>query len=138
MDPKEQKELDQFLADWQETPERNKEIFLRLQQGLAAREGVKLNFIPRPGLTYSLRAAHENQTEKPLFAMVDVIEDQPRWLSVCFYGEYITDPEELGDYVPEGLLGEDAVCFDLEEWDEKLIGYVEDRIAEAGQKAAAG
>jgi hypothetical protein len=68
--------------------------------------------------------------------MVDVIEDDPRWLSVCFYGEMITDPEEKGDFVPEGLLGEDAVCFDVEERDEKLITYIETRLDEACQSAS--
>jgi len=28
----------------------------------------------------------------------------------------ITDPEERGDFVPEGLLGEYAHCFDIEEF----------------------
>ena len=68
--------------------------------------------------------------------MVDVIEDDPRWLSICFYGEMIDDQEEKGDFVPEGLLGEDAVCFDLERRDEKLIRYIEARIDEACRNAA--
>jgi len=69
--------------------------------------------------------------------MVDVIEVDPRWLSVCFYGEMITDPEEAGDYVPEGLLGEDAVCFDIETHDADRLAYVTARIDEA-YRAATG
>ncbi len=68
--------------------------------------------------------------------MVDVIEDSPRWLSVCFYGEMITDPEENGDFVPEGLLGDDAVCFDIEARDKVLIRYIENRLDEAWRSAA--
>ncbi|MCI5126792.1 MAG: hypothetical protein D3925_20505, partial [Candidatus Electrothrix sp. AR5] len=68
--------------------------------------------------------------------MIDVIEDNPRWLSVCFYGDMITDPEGQGDAVPGGLLGEDAVCFDLEAWDEERVRYVEARLDEACQRAA--
>jgi hypothetical protein len=67
--------------------------------------------------------------------MVDVIEDNPRWLSVCFYGEMISDPEEAGDYVPEGLLGEDAVCFDIEAFDAERLAYVMARIDEAYRAA---
>ena len=70
--------------------------------------------------------------------VVDVIEDDPRWLSVCFYGEMITDPEEKGDFVPEGLLGEDAVCFDIEEREEGLVQYVQDRLDEACLSASKG
>ena len=138
MKPEAEQELNAFLESWQETQERNREAFLRLKSILEQQEGVVLDFVPRPGLTHSLRAAHPNQKEKELFVMVDVIEDDPRWLSVCFYGEMINDPEERADFVPEGLLGEDAMCFDLEAWDDDLIAYIEARLAEARNSAAAG
>jgi hypothetical protein len=129
-------ELKAFVDEWTDTAEKNKEVFLRLKEYLSKKDSVTLEFIARPGLTYSLRGVHANQKKKDLFVMVDVIEDSPRWLSVCFYGEMITDPEERGDFVPEGLLGEDAVCFDIEEKDEDLIQYVEARIGEACQTAS--
>jgi len=131
-------EIEKFIQEWPESPEKNKQIFIRLKDFLNAKSGMVFEFIPRPDVTYSLRAKHENQTDKPLFAMVDVIEDSPRWLSVCFYGELITDPEEAGDYVPEGLMGEDAICFDLEEFDESAIKYVEARLDEAYTAASKG
>ncbi len=129
-------ELKAFVEAWTETAEKNKEVFLHLKEYLSKKDSVTLEFIPRPGLTYSLRGVHANQKKKDLFVMVDVIEDSPRWLSVCFYGEMITDPEERGDFVPEGLLGEDAVCFDIEEKDDDLIRYVEARLDEACQTAS--
>jgi hypothetical protein len=131
-------ELGSFIEDWPDSPEQNKQIFIRLKKFLESKPGIIFEFVPRPGLTYSLRAKHENQTGKPLFAMMDVIEDSPRWLSVCFYGELITDPDETGDYVPEGLLGEDAICFDLEEFDKDAIKYVEARLNEAYTSASKG
>jgi len=130
------KELKAFVDTWADTAEKNKEAFLRLKGHLAAMPGVNLDFMPRPGVTYSLRAVHEHQKDKALFAMVDVIEDEPRWLSVCFYNEMISDPGERGDFVPEGLLGEDAICFDLETYDEDDLNYVEDRLNEASKSAA--
>jgi hypothetical protein len=130
--------LNAFLDAWEETPERNREAFLRFKAFLEAKDGVILDFVPRPGLTYSFRAVHENQKDKDLFVMVDVIEDEPRWLSVCFYGEMIEDPEEKADFVPEGLLGEDAMCIDLEAWDEALIPYIEARLEEAWKSASKG
>ncbi|MBC2717550.1 MAG: hypothetical protein HF978_19770 [Desulfobacteraceae bacterium] len=129
-------ELESFIENWPDSPEQNKQTFIRLKKSLESKPGVILEFIPRPEVTYSLRAKHENQTGKPLFAMMDVIEDSPRWLSVCFYGELINDPDESGDYVPEGLLGEDAICFDLEEFDEDAIRYVETRLDEAYTSAS--
>jgi hypothetical protein len=127
--------LKDFIEDWQESSERNKEIFLRYKTQLESDESVSLEFIPRPGITYSLRATHTARKTRGLFAIIDVIEDNPRWLSVCFYSDMITDPEKRGDAVPGGLLGEDAVCFDLETWNEDLVSYVSARLNEACQSA---
>jgi hypothetical protein len=128
--------LETFIADWGETEIGNKTAFLELKEFLTNQTDVMLEFVPRDGVTYSLRAAHRNQKERSLFAMVDVIEDQPRWLSVCFYNEMVTDPEERGEYVPEGLLGEDALCFDVEAYDEGLQEYVKRRLTEAVTSAS--
>ncbi|MDJ0889370.1 MAG: hypothetical protein QNI89_18875 [Desulfobacterales bacterium] len=135
MNPETEKALNTFIAEWPASPEKNRDVFIHLQDTLASQAGVSLDFVPRPGVTYSLRAVHVHQKNRDLFVMVDVIEDDPRWLSVCFYGDMITDPEEKGDFVPEGLLGEDAVCFDIEKWDETSIQYVEARIQEACDRA---
>jgi len=131
-----EQELTTFIENWQETAEKNKEIFLHFRKYLTSKEDVVLTFIPRTGVTYSLRARHTAQRRKKLFVMVDVIEDSPRWLSVCFYGEMISNPEQKGNFVPGGLLGEDAICIDIEEWNEELIRYVEMRLDEAWKNAA--
>ncbi|MFZ7125516.1 MAG: hypothetical protein ACOWWM_05090 [Desulfobacterales bacterium] len=128
--------LQSFIDNWKETPEQNRQTFIRLKNHLETLPEISLDFLPREGVTYSLRASHRNQAARPLFVMVDVIEDDPRWLSVCFYGDLITDPDEKGDFVPEGLLGEDAICFDLEAFDETDVRYVEDRMVEAHRQAA--
>jgi len=130
MDEKNQ-EFESFIKDWTDTREKNRKAFLRLKELLTSKQGVNLDFIPHPGVTYSLRASHENQKNWPLFVMVDVIEDEVRWLSICFYGDLIKDPEGKGDFVPEGLLGEDAVCFKLMEYDDAEPDYIEDRFDEA-------
>ncbi len=120
-----------FIEAWVDGPGKIKEAFIQLTNSLKDQEGVRLDFLPRPGVTYSLRGVHLNQKDKPLFVMVDVIEGEPRWLSVCFYSEMITDPEEVSDFVPGGILGEDAMCFDLEEYSHARITYLRERIKEA-------
>jgi hypothetical protein len=129
-------ELKTFIDAWKETPEKNRGVFLQLLEFLNQKEGVTLEFVPRPDVTYSLRAAHPAQRKRGLFVIADVIEDNPRWLSVCFYSDMITDPEEKGIFVPEGILGEDAVCFDIEERDEEYIRYIEIRVDEAWLSAS--
>jgi hypothetical protein len=124
-------ELSAFIESWEETPEKNRGVFLHLVELLSNKKGVTLEFVPRPGVTYSLRAVHPSQKKRGLFVIADVIEETPRWLSVCFYSDMITDPEERGIFVPEGILGEDAVCFDIEERDEEFIRYIETRVDEA-------
>jgi hypothetical protein len=130
--------LENFMGNWSDSAERNKEAFLRLKSHLEDMDGVNLEFIPRPGVTYSLRVSHPNQRRRTLFVMVDVIEDTPRWLSVCFYGEMITDPDGRGDSVPQGLLGEDAVCFDIDRYEDGILQYVQARLDEAYRYASKG
>ncbi len=131
-----EQELSLFIDKWKDMPDKNKEVFLHLTDYLNKKDGVTLDFVPRPGVTYSLRGIHVNQKKRDLFVMVDVIDETPRWISVCFYGEMIQDPEEQGDFVPGGLLGEDAVCFDFENRDDELIRYIEARMDEAYESAA--
>jgi hypothetical protein len=128
-------ELKSFIDEWLDSPEKNKKGFIRLKEYLESLPGVILTFLPRPGLTFSLRASHVTQKDKQLFVMVDVIEGSPRWLSVCFYSEMISDPDEKGDFVPGGLLGQDAKCFDMDSYSEEAVRYLEERIAEAWRAA---
>lgn len=130
-------ELENLLANWTDSPRQIKAAFVRLLEHLKRKEAVVLGFVARPGVTYSLRARHVGQRKRELYAMVDIIDDDPadRWLSVCFYGDIITDPADSGDFVPEGLLGEDACCFDIEELSEPAMRYVEDRLDEAHENA---
>ena len=64
--------------------------------------------------------------DRPLLSIVDIVEDQSesRWLSVCFYSDLVTDPDDEGNLVPQGILGEDGYCFGLFEYDEDLISYI--------------
>jgi hypothetical protein len=129
-------EMSGFLEAWENDPRKMKQTFLKVIDKLRTTEGTILNFISRPGVSYSLRASLKNRHEKSqqlLFALVDIIDDDPdnRWLSICFYEEMVTDPDELGNLVPNGILGVDGYCFDLYEDDPSLASYVEDRIEEA-------
>ena len=128
-------EMSEFLEGWTNDPQDMKGAFIRLKERMSGKEHVSFTFISRPGVSYSLRAAMDNLGEKgrPLFVMIDIIDDDPenRWLSVCFYDDMVEDPDEKGDFVPGGLLGEDGLCFDLYEHDEALISYVGQRIDEA-------
>jgi len=135
VDEKEFLEMSGFLETWKNDPQKMKHTFLKIIDMFKTTEGTILNFISRPGVSYSLRASLKNCREKSqaLFALVDVIDDDPdnRWLSICFYEEMITDPNELGNLVPNGILGEDGYCLDLYEDDPSLALYVERRIEEA-------
>jgi len=130
-------EMEHFIESWKDT-NGMKSIFLRMKSFLAAQKEADLSFNARPGVSYSLRAAHPSQKERSLYVMVDVVDDDPkaRWLSVCFFGDMITDPEQEGDLIPGGLLGEDGYCFDLTEPSDELAAYVEGRIEEAYRSAA--
>lgn len=129
--------IDTFIDAWTETESKNKQAFMEIYAHLKTLENTVLEFNERPGVSYSLRPKHASQKNRSLFAMVDVIDDDPeeRWLSVCFYGEMITDPDESGDLIPEGLLGEDGYCFDLYEYDTDEVNYLKQRLTQAHENA---
>lgn len=130
-------EFENFLNRWQDSQEETKKAFLELQEHLANMVDISLDFKARPGVSFSLRPKHNNQKKRELFVMLDVIDDDPleRWLSICFYGDMITDPNEVGDLIPEGLLGEDGYCFDIDKYDSDAIDYLKIRLNEAYQSA---
>ena len=130
-------QVQQFLNEWAKDALGTKPVFQFLYEGLKNREDVKMEWVPRPGISYSLRAVHENLKDRPLFVMLDVIDDdaEERWLSVCFYGDMVADPDELGDLIPGGLLGSDGYCFDVSEGEDALRQYVGARIQEAYENA---
>ena len=130
-------ELETFLESWTADPNGAKEAFIRFRDFLLTTPNVRFEFKARPGVSYSLRAANPKQS-RPLFVLVDVVDDEPeaRWLSVCFYADMINDPDELGDFVPSGLMGEDACCLNLEEDDAAMRDYILARLGEAAAAAA--
>ena len=130
--------IDTFLLSWDTDGQPARNWFQLFYEQLEAMEGVTCSFVARPGVSYSLRPKHVNQTDRDLFAIVDVIDDDPqdRWLSVCFYGDMVSDPEERGELIPGGLAGSDGYCFDMFENDESLADYLAERLREAGRAAA--
>ena len=126
-------EIEAFLASWEGEKQPMRDWFELFYKKLIALDGVSLQFVARPGVSFSMRPKHKKQTERELFGIVDVIDDDPqeRWLSVCFYGDMITDPKEHGELIPGGLAGSDGYCFDMYEDDEELAHYLLERLQEA-------
>ncbi len=133
-----QAEIERFIAGWEGDDQPMRDWFTLLFQKSAEMGEVDLQFMARPGVSYSMRPKHRRQVERELFAIVDVIDDDPqeRWLSVCFYGDMITDPEERGEVIPGGLAGSDGYCFDMYDNDEILAQYLIQRLQEAAKAAA--
>ena len=125
------KEVETFIDQWPESSNGCQAVFSRLYDFLKRLSGTRIEFHARPGITFSLRGIPEDNPNFPLFVMIDVIDDHPRWLSVCFYERLVNDDQGRGDIVPGGLLGEDGLCFDVESEDEEMIYYLQQLIAEA-------
>lgn len=133
------RDIEDFLHDWQTDPLNAKKSFESYLSFLDKTPGILLSFKSRPGISYSLRAKHQAQNNRDLFALIDVVDDEPssRWLSVCFYADLVSDPRNLGDLVPNGLFDEDAICFNLDEDDPDMREYIGAKLAEAAKNAAA-
>lgn len=132
------KEIQDFLDAWTTDEIEAKKAFMEYGKLLSTTPDVDISFRARPGISYSMRAKNRAQKKRDLFVLVDVVDDDPdnRWLSVCFYGDMVTDPDGLGDTVPDGLEGEDAICFNLDENNPETREYIAKRIKEAAKKAA--
>ncbi|MBQ7456670.1 MAG: hypothetical protein IJS54_03575 [Desulfovibrio sp.] len=131
--------FEDFMAAWTDDPMHIKEACLRFRDTLAQPD-ITISFLARPTISYSIRASHPNARaqNRDYIALVDVIDDDTpatRWLSVCMYADMVTDPEEQGDFVPQGLGGEDALCFTLDEENPKQCAYIAARLTEVVQAA---
>ncbi|EFL52422.1 conserved hypothetical protein [Solidesulfovibrio fructosivorans JJ]] len=123
-------ELEAFIDHWTDDSNGVKKAFLRFKSVLEGLCEVSVSFVPRPPASYSLRA--EPPRGRPVITMVDVASlDGEKFLSVCFYADTITDPEERGDLIPGGLLSKDGYCFDVDSDEDNVVSYVEARIFEA-------
>ncbi len=133
-------EVEEFVSGWREGVPAVKGSFERLLAVLRGLQGVACSFTARPGVSYSLRPKHCRQQDRDFFMILDVIDDDPaaRWLSVCFYADFITDPDGRGEVIPGGLAGSDGYCFDLCSDDVDLVDYLEKRCLEAWGSAKAG
>ncbi len=131
--------IEQYVQAWTTDQRRVRPFFLDLVARLSASD-ARLDFVVREGVSASLRAAWPSSaSDRPLFCLVDVVQDVAgAWLSVCFYADSVTDPEDLGNLVPKGLLGEDGYCFDVEAPDAALEQYLAERLAEAAAVAQTG
>lgn len=138
---KEYHEMMELLDGWADDSQNMKAVFIELKEKFYAKKDVMFSFASRPGVSYSLRVNVGNRIKKdrPLFALMDIVDDESagRWLSVCFYSDLVTDPDDEGNLVPEGILGEDGYCFDLFEYDRDLITYIKQRVDEAYTKTLA-
>ncbi|TVQ99112.1 MAG: hypothetical protein EA399_08575 [Desulfovibrionales bacterium] len=120
-----------YLTHWQADPKQVRPFFVRLLESLQSPE-VFIDFVERDGVSASLRAKVAGPVAEALFCLVDVVEDiDGRWLSVCFYADTVSDPDEHGNLVPQGLLSEDGYCFDVEAPNPVLEAYILERVDEA-------
>jgi hypothetical protein len=130
-------EVERFLEGWEDSALQVKKTFVLLRDYVADKADLSFTFKARPGVSYSLRVKHRLQKSRELFLIMDVIDDpENRWLSICFYPDMITDPDDKGVLIPLGLLGEDGYCFDFEGWDEEYLHYLKTRLDEAYKNAS--
>ena len=127
------KKLEKLINQWEDSKSQTKKTFIIIMDYIAKMKDITLEFKERPNISYSVRLKHKNQKNRSIFTIIDIIDDDPkeRWLSICFYENMINDPKDLGDMIPEGLLGEDGYCFDFYEYNKENIEYIKERFDQA-------
>ncbi|MBU2551088.1 MAG: hypothetical protein KKB20_21940 [Proteobacteria bacterium] len=130
--------IEDLVGAWPDDQPKLRRFFLDLTARAAEKPAVDCELVARAGVSYSFRAALENgNRRRPVFFLVDVVvsASEPWFLSVCFYEDEISDPEEIGNAVPQGLFGETGYCFDVEAEDPATLAYLDDRLGEAYEAA---
>jgi hypothetical protein len=133
-------ELESFLAQWPASQAGLKRSLTILRAWAQDLPGSALSFVARPGVSHSLRFDLDPKPagrQRPVFFLVDVVASAGElFLSVCFYEDEVSDPEDLGNAIPQGLFMETGYCFDVDDYDEAQMTYLRARLLEA--HAAAG
>ena len=128
-------ELKSLYSTWPPEQQDLRRAFERLSSRAAALEGASCSLVSRPGVSHSFRTtlADPGARPRPVFFLADVVAapGDPWFLSVCFYEDEITDPDEIGNAIPQGLFDETGYCFDVDDDDGELAGYLEARMDEA-------
>ena len=132
-------EIEEMLNNWVEDQRNLKKAFLELLDEIITMDNLVISFKARPGISYSVRASIKKpgKMKRKMFTIIDIIDDPDKWLSVCFYDGTITDKEGLGNMIPQGILGEDGYCFDLDKYDSYLISYLKEKISESYDEVSA-
>ena len=136
---REARELVEFLEHWPASQQGLKRAYLELLSWARALPGATWSFLARPGVSHSLRFDLDPRPggrARPVFFLVDAVDDGgERFLSVCFYEDEVSDPEELGNAIPQGLFQETGYCFDLEEREAGFLEYLRQRLIQAHRAA---
>jgi len=132
--------LNGIIESWPEDQKSLRDIFLSLARSITEPAGVRWEIVSRSGISHSLRANvldPDQIRKRSVYTVLDVVcpVEGDWFLSLCFYNDEVSDPEELGNPVPRGLYDEDARCFDLGTDDLWMADYLRDRVAEALEAA---
>ncbi len=127
----------ELLDSWPRPQAALKEILLQLLQKAGSFSGLGLELVSRSGVSHSLRFSIARK--RPVVFLIDLVDlgGGDLMLSVCFYQDEISDPQELGNAIPQGLFQETGYCFDVEQGDAALLPYLAARMDQAWQAAQA-
>lgn len=132
--------FEEIFRNWPENQKGLYKAFARLTDQAQNQPECTWKLLARPGISYSFRAAPADgppSRKRPVYFLVDIVISQadPWFLSVCFYEDEISDPEDLGNPIPQGLFQETGYCFDVDDFDPRQLEYLEERMIEARQSA---
>ncbi len=63
-------ELDALLNDWKDNDNQTRKAFTELVDHVNTLSDITLEFVSRPGVSYSFRPKHTAQSKRPLFAIL--------------------------------------------------------------------
>ena len=120
-----ERDFHQFLTAWKEHAPDLRALFVEIVRRLETVSGMMLDFHAHDHAGNSLRALLPG-LHRPLVALLEISDetDSPDSFAIRFYEDTLDDPRELGDWIPRGLLGEDARSFSIGRNQPALADYV--------------
>lgn len=130
-------ELASVFENWPAGQQELVALMKELKGQALARPGAAWELVSRPGVSHSLRFTLQGSS-RPVVMLLDAayLAADMLTISVCFYADMVDDPEEMGEEIPGGLLGQDGYCFDADEEDPGAVDYLKARVDAAFGAAA--
>lgn len=126
--PASEESFKRFLSAWRDNGSDVRTVFVEILRRFEERSALRFEFSAHDHAGHTLRVLHPDLS-RSIVAIVEIPDDSdcPRTFAIRFYESMVRDPKEWGEWIPRGILGEDARNFIIESDRPALADYILER-----------